>query len=247
MIELEEVKLKYGNTKPLSLELQRGETWGILGPNGCGKTTLLLTIAHLFKPKSGNILLQQQHLSHLSIKTIAKHIGFLKQEPKFPSEQTVWEYCAAARFPHLPYWQRVSFEDKVVQEALIQMKLQNYRHRRINTLSGGEKKRVSIAALLAQTPTIYLLDEPTNHLDIHFQFHTLKLLRHIATQSVVIMSLHDVNLAQQYCDKILMLFANGNYIAGNKQSVLTSHNVSELYLHPMQCIEQGEKKFWLEL
>lgn len=245
MIRLDSLKLKYGMAQELNLHFYCGEIWGILGPNGTGKTTCLLTIANLLKPTQGKVFIEGTAIQSLHPKIVAQTIGLLQQHNHLHQQQTVWEYCADARFPHQRYWQRVLLNDKNVHDALTQMNLQQYTTRRIHTLSGGEKRRVSIAALLAQTPHVYLLDEPTNHLDIKYQYKTLEIFKHIGQRALVIMSLHDINLAQQYCDKILMLYSDGNYLAGDKHEVLTSANVGQLYQHSMQLIEHAEKKFWL--
>jgi len=144
----------------------------------------------------------------------------------------VWEYCLSSRFPHLSYFNKPNHEDeKIVIHALEKMDLTHLAKRVVGKLSGGEKRRLAIAALLTQKPEIYLLDEPTNHLDIKHQHQVLNYFRELArhTQATIVMSLHDVNLAQQYCDHILLLYPNGETLQGPSSEILTTHNLSKLY------------------
>lgn len=216
----------------LNLELRPGEMWGILGPNGSGKTTLLHTLAGLHAITSGDIWLGPDKLTTLSPKKIAKQLAILFQDthPIFP--QTVWDYCLDARYPHLSYFKKMSEQDQaIVEHALQIMELLPFKQQLITRLSGGEKRRLAIAALLAQTPRIYLLDEPTNHLDIRHQLSTLRHFRDLAEKksAIVMMTLHDMNLAQQFCNRVLLLFPDRSTIQGNTSDILTTENLTRLY------------------
>lgn len=216
----------------LSISMKAGEMWGILGPNGSGKTTLLHSLAGLHPTQAGHIFLNQQLLTNLSKKTIAQSIGILFQDYSPAFTQTVWDYCLSARFPHLHYYQRESTQDQLItSQALQQMDLHPLKHRPIHELSGGEKRRLAIAALLTQTPAIYLLDEPTNHLDLYYQTKTLAHFYSLAHQghATIVMALHDINLAQQFCDYIILLFQDGECLFGPKEAVLTPTNLSRLF------------------
>ena len=231
----QELTLKAGEKKlvtNLNLDLKPGEVWGILGQNGSGKSSLLNALAGLITPAFGSIWLNEVNLPGLSRKVIAQHIGLLFQESHFSFPQTVFEYCLAARYPHSSYLDKNNWQDKrIVLRALKKMALDTYQYHRIDTLSGGEKKRLAIASLLAQTPSIYLLDEPTNHLDLKHQIHCLHLMRELAiTQSAcIVMALHDVNLAQRFCDHLLLLFPDGTTKQGTRDDMLTTAHLSALY------------------
>jgi iron complex transport system ATP-binding protein len=230
-----------------SLHLRPGEVWGVLGPNGCGKTTLLHALAGLYPLNTGELFLDQTNYKQLSSKAIAQSVGLLFQDFVVNFPQTVWDYCLAGRYPHLTYLKKESERDKeIVTQALTLMGFEDAHQKNIHHLSGGEKRRLAIAALLAQTPKIYLLDEPTNHLDIKHQIKVLSHFKNLANSqaATVIMALHDINLAQQYCDHILLLFQGGWTKQGLKQDMLTSSQLTQLYQHPIQSISTASGRFW---
>lgn len=231
----------------LTLTLKPGEIWGILGPNGCGKTTLLQTLAGILPYDKGQILLQGQELKKLKQKHIARTIGIALQEytPFFP--QTVREYCLAARFPHQTYFQAASLSDQgIVSAALVETDLFDLQHALITDLSGGEKKRLMLGALLAQTPAIYLLDEPINSLDLRYQHRLLRSFSARAKKNfgIVLMVLHDVNLALRFCDSILLHFKDGSLLQGTHKEMLKRELLSALYQVPFRKLTQGTQSFW---
>lgn len=219
----------------LDIKILPGEQWGILGVNGIGKTTLLYTLAGLRKPENGDVLLQGKKLSTLTRRHIAKHIGVLLQNniEAFPS--TVLETALIGRHPYLRSWQWESRHDnELAKQALALVDLAGMESRMTDTLSGGEYRRLSLASIVSQNPSIYLLDEPTNHLDLHHQINILDMLKQrIETnKQSAIMILHDLNLAQRYCDKIILLFGEGETLAGPTSQVLTAESLSRLFKHP---------------
>lgn len=249
-LEIKDVSIKNGGTylcQHFNFSLMPGEVWGILGQNGCGKTTLLHALAGLYPIEKGTVLINN-HPSHLlSRKTLAQTIGLLFQEISTLLPQTIWDYCLAARYPHLAYFQKESELDRtIVRQSLQIMELMPLRHRLITTLSGGEKRRLAIAALLSQTPAIYLLDEPTNHLDIRHQIAALHHFRQLAKKSsaTVVMALHDINLAQQFCDAVLLMFPAGNLLPGKARDILTADNLTRLYQHSIVPITIDGTVIW---
>jgi iron complex transport system ATP-binding protein len=234
MLTINNVTLTIGQVtlcRELSITIRAGDVWGMLGPNGCGKTTLLHGLCGLHAPTLGDITLAETTLAALSAKSIARSIGLLFQDFTAAFPQTVWEYCLAGRFPHLAYFKSESADDKlIVTQALQTMELTHLARRSIMALSGGEKRRLSIAALLTQSPLLYLLDEPTNHLDVRHQHQVLRHFQALALKGAgVVMSLHDVNLAERYCNKLLLLFPDGRHVQGEVGKVLTEGNLAELY------------------
>lgn len=218
--------------RDLSIQFRPGEIWGILGTNGSGKTTLLHTLAGLHAVDSGEIFLNQIALNAMSRKEIARSIGLLFQDSHFHFPQTIYDYCAAARFAHASYFHALSLHDKhCIDDALHVMSLSDMQHKSITELSGGEKRRVAIASVLTQTPAIYLLDEPTNHLDIRHQHETLSHFRDLAKQqnACIVMSIHDPRHAKEYCDHALLLLADGTYLQGASHDILTPSSFSQLY------------------
>lgn len=226
---------------------QAGECWGILGPNGAGKSTLLHALAGFDPIASKHIYLNEKKLTEWSAKTRAQKLGILFQESHFPFSQTVWEFCAASRFPHRAYFAKDSkSENDLITQALQTMELLTLRARDVTQLSGGEKRRLEIAALLIQAPDIYLLDEPANHLDLKYKHSVLQHFKLLTqTQSAtVIMSLHDINHAVQFCNRVMMIFPNGEILQGTPETLLTEGNLSRLYQYPMQAIKQHSMTYW---
>lgn len=245
-----QISIKAGNKlicQSLTIHSKPGEVWGILGPNGCGKTTLLHALMGLHPIIHGEILLGKNKLKQLSLKCIAQSLGLLFQDFSTHFPQTVLDYCSASRYPHLPYFKKEDKQGKeIVLQALQTMELDLAQNKIIQHLSGGEQRRLAIAALLAQTPSIYLLDEPTNHLDIKHQIKVLTHFRYLAKNKsvTVLMTLHDINLVQQFCDHILLLFGDGTSMQGFTQATLNAQNLTRLYQHPILQKGEGEQSYW---
>ena len=233
----------------LSLTIELGDCWAVLGPNGSGKTTFLHTLSGHLVPQQGRLLLNNQPLSGLARRDIAKQIGILFQDSSYHFPQSVLEYCLAARFPHQsPFTTRHSNTDHaIMHKALATMELMHLAQKNIQHLSGGEQRRAAIAALLIQSPTFFLLDEPANHLDLHHQIHMMHVFAKLVQtrQHAVIMSLHDINLAARFCNKILMLFPDGTTLHGHRDDILNTEYLSKLYQHPIDVVHANAQTYWL--
>ena len=236
-LEVNKIKL----CSDISFDIQPGEIWGILGPNGSGKTTLLHTLAGLLPIIHGDVFLQEKNLRFLPRKKIAQQLGILFQENQDFFPQTVWEICHSGHYAH-PHSKE---NDILTKQALIDMSLDQKSHQLTQTLSGGERKRLSIATLLTQRPLIYLLDEPINHLDVYYQVKILNHFKHLVGNKSIsmIMSLHDINIAAHFCQKILLLGA-GQYSVGNTQCLLTGKNLEHLYQHPIKQMRMANSTWW---
>lgn len=216
----------------LSLRILPGEIIGILGANGCGKSSLLHTLAGLHTPQAGDVFLNDQPLSQFSAKALARLRGILFQDTHYALPLSVYEYCLTSRYPHQAFLQRNDPADaQLIQSTLRQFELEHLSNVTVTQLSGGEKRRLAIAALLIQAPAIYLLDEPNNHLDIRHQISTLQHFQSLAAarQTSVITTLHDIRLARTYCTRILLIFPDGHTKQGTPQAMLTNTNLSQLY------------------
>lgn len=223
------------------LEMHAGDLVGILGPNGCGKTTLLHTLAGLRASPQGEPCYQDKPLKQMTARQRAQRIGILLQTTHFYFPQTVAEYCLDARYPHQPQ----ASDQHLLTSILSAMQLLSFRDRNVLALSGGEQRRVAIAALLMQTPVIYLLDEPTNHLDIASQHLVMNYLRHELRDKTIVMALHDINLAARYCNKILLQSADGSLQYGSATDILSKENLSQVYQYPIDVIRQDNHTYWL--
>ncbi|MCS7274068.1 MAG: ABC transporter ATP-binding protein [Candidatus Bipolaricaulota bacterium] len=235
MIRLERVRLGYDGRlvlRDLDLEIAPGEIFGLVGPNGSGKTTLLRAISGRLSPHAGAIYLDLRRLSELSPQELARELAALEQEISCSFDFTVREIVELGRLPHRARWQRLSAQDhRRVTRALSLTDTLAFADRTIHSLSSGERQRVWLALALAQEPKVLLLDEPTAHLDLRYQFEILGLIRHLAVTEdlTVVLSLHDLNLALRFVDRLALL-SEGRVIAcGAPETVLVPHTIERAY------------------
>jgi iron complex transport system ATP-binding protein len=232
----------------LNLELTPGQFWGLLGPNGIGKTTLLKCMAGLSAPDSGAVLLENQVMDNLPRRSIARLLGMLQQHTVYIFDASVLETAMTGRHPHLGYWEREGPRDKQkALDAIRAVDLEGFESRSVTGLSGGEARRLAFASLIVQEPAILLLDEPTNHLDMK---HQIRIMNQVEKQVSVeqrsaIMALHDVNLAARYCSHVLMLFGDGDWQAGPFDELLNLQTLERLYQCPVECVETSAGKRFL--
>lgn len=218
--------------RDVSVRIARGSLTGLIGPNGCGKTTLLKLLSGVLTPDSGTISLAGAALASMSRRHVAQRIAVVPQETHPAFEYTVLEMALMGRHPHLGPFQLEGPADlAIARESLAATGTLHLADRSYMALSGGEKQRVIIASALAQTPEVLLLDEPTASLDLGYQLEIGLLMRRLnrARSATMVMATHDLNLAASLCDT-LVLMRNGRVLAsGQTSEVLTSAMVRELY------------------
>ncbi len=231
----------------LTLDFNRGEFVAVLGRNGCGKTLTLHTLAGLREPGAGIVLLDGIAFDQQNRRAAARRLGLLAQDLEDGFVTTALEAVLIGRHPHLAFWQWETAEDaRVAREALDAVDMGDFRARRMDTLSGGEQRRVAIAALLAQAPGVFLLDEPTNHLDPHHQLAILDLFQErTRSGSTVIATLHDPTLAARFADRALLLLGDGRWATGPASETITAESLSELYLTPMLEVRQDGRRIFV--
>lgn len=219
-----------------SLRLRAGECLVLLGPNGAGKTTLLHTLAGLRAPSVGAVRLGGLPYDARDANAVACMRGLLPQQQPDYFSSSVLETVLVGRHPHLGRWGwEGPADERIAQAALAEVGLAGFEKRDILTLSGGERQRVAIAALLAQSPRLFLLDEPTNHLDLHYQIEILRLFRRKTDAGCgVVMVLHDINLAVRFADHVILLDGRGGVRAGERDQVLQTELLSEAFSHPLR-------------
>jgi iron complex transport system ATP-binding protein len=217
--------------RELSLDIARGSITCVLGCNGAGKTLTLHTLAGVREPAGGSIHIGGRALSTWPRKDLARTLGLLTQTTDDPFPSTVLETVLIGRHPHIGFWQWESERDAdIARAALAAVEMRDLEARDVATLSGGERRRIAIATLLAQDPAVMLLDEPINHLDPHHQIALLRLLRANAGEGhTIVMSLHDAGLAARFADHALLLFGGGQWQYGPVADVLTEDSISRLY------------------
>ena len=232
----------------LDLELAPGQLWGLLGPNGIGKTTLLKCMAGLTTPDCGSVLLENQAIDNLPRRAIARLLGMLQQHTVYVFDASVLETAMTGRHPHLAYWEREGPQDKQkALDAIRAVDLEGFELRSVTGLSGGEARRLAFAALIVQEPAILLLDEPTNHLDMK---HQIRIMNQVELQvgkqaRCAMIALHDVNLAARYCSHILLLFGDGEWQAGPTSELLTPENLEKLYQCPVETVQTSAGRRFL--
>lgn len=234
-VQVDGVDCYYLQTQALNsayLTVQPGEVIGLVGPNGSGKTTLLKAISGVLRPQVGIITLDDVDVYRIKPKRLAQQMAVVPQSTDtFFFDFTVEEVVLMGRSPHINFLGTESTHDfDVVQKALEMTDVARFADRKINELSGGEQQRVIIARALAQEPKILLLDEATSQLDIGIKIEIFDLVRRLAASGIaVIAAIHDLNLAAQYCDRLLLL-KRGEIIAdGTVEEVLTQEHIAEAF------------------
>ena len=232
----------------LDLRIGGGSMLAILGPNGSGKSLSLHTFAGLRRAKAGELLIAGRQLHEWPRRELARELALLPQNVEDPFPASVIETVLLGRHPHIARWQWESARDlAIASEALAAVGLAGYEERDVLTLSGGERRRAALAAVLAQTPRIFLLDEPTNQLDPNHQLEALQLLRGRADAGAsVIVTLHDPNLAARFADRALLIGKDGEWQCGHVADILTAGHLSALYDTRFEAAEIGGRRVFFQ-
>jgi iron complex transport system ATP-binding protein len=234
MINVDNVSFSYNEKvqiiRDVTTEIEDKKITTILGHNGCGKTTLLKLIAHLIRPQAGSISLDGKDVSEFSNKNLAKRIALLAQKD-YSSDITVEQLVSFGRYPYQRYGMGLSQKDKDrVDYALREIHIEQFRNNSILHLSGGQKQKVYIALALAQDTDIIILDEPTTYLDINVRFEIMDLVKRLnQSGKTIVMVLHDLDLALEYSDNIILMDQGRIVIQGPKQEVIESKMIEKIF------------------
>ena len=235
LFEIKNIKSGYDKKAVLhevSFEINEGEFLGIIGPNGCGKTTLLKTITRTLAPFSGDIIYRGKDLLKMDLKKLAGEMAFVPQQTLTSFSFNILEVVMMGRYPHLGRFQMEGKKDyEIAHNALKELKCLEFIDKDIDEISAGEKQRVIIAKALAQEPSVLVLDEPTSSLDIGHQIEIFDLIKklNIDKKITVISVLHDLNLAGDYCDRIVLMDKGRVFKVGASEEILTYQNIEKIY------------------
>jgi len=235
MIDVHSISFRYRQEwvlRDISFQIGKGEFIGVIGPNGSGKSTLLKTLYRLLSPQEGEVLFELIPLRKMSRRDIARRMAVVPQESYSLFPFRAAEVVLMGRSPYLGHQMFEKEKDlEIAKKAMEWTETLPIAERSIDELSGGERKRVFIARALAQEPEIILLDEPTANLDIHHQIDFLDLVLHLNREKglTIVMASHDLNIASEYCDRLILLREGTIYKIGPPDEVITRENIQKVY------------------
>jgi iron complex transport system ATP-binding protein len=235
MIELDNVSLGYDHRVILhdvDMRAKPGQILGLVGPNGSGKSTLIKGIGRVIDLLSGHISIDGRDTRTVRRDELARLVATVPQDPALPGAFTAFEVVLMGRTPHLGLLRYEGEKDLAIAwQAMVATHTESFAERRASELSGGERQRLVIARALTQKPKAMLLDEPTANLDINYQVEILDLVKSLCREQslTVVIALHDLNLAAQYCDLIVMLSGGRVHAGGAPGDILTAPNIKEVY------------------
>lgn len=216
----------------LEFQIPRGKITAIIGPNGCGKSTVLKALGRILKPQKGMVYLNGEDIRRFSTREIARKMAILPQSPQAPAGLTVGELVSYGRFPHQRGFGKLRPKDKeIIAWALAVTKLTELETMAVDSLSGGQKQRVWIAMALAQQTDLILLDEPTTYLDLSYQLEVLELLYRLNREQncTIVMVLHDLNLAARFADYMIAIRSGDIIRHGTPVEVVTAEVLRETF------------------
>ena len=243
MIETRDLWVRFGPlaaVRELSLRAESGGWTALIGPNGAGKTSALRALAGLV-PYEGEVLVDGRDARQLGRRALARLVAFVPQKPETPPELTVAEYVLLGRTPHIPYFGGESRRDReAAAQALGRLELDGFGDRHLGSLSGGELQRTVLARALAQEAPVLLLDEPTTSLDLGRQQLALELVDELRADGLtVVTTMHDLTLAGQYAEHLILLDAGSVVAEGPAAEVLSAPNVAAHYGANVRVVEEG--------
>jgi iron complex transport system ATP-binding protein len=235
MISVEKITTGYYDTKVLdrfSITFRQGEFCALAGPNGAGKSTLLKAIIGFQPLWEGEIKINGKKIEGMQRREIARLLTIIPQEVQIQFDYSVKEIVLMGRFPYLNFWQKYSAEDMVITDKILnELGLSGLRDKHYSELSGGEKQRVHIGRALAQDTAAILLDESLVHLDINHQLEIINLLQRINKKSnkLIILVSHNLNLAADYCERIILIKDGTDLYDGSPAEVITDKIIKSVY------------------
>ena len=234
-LTINNLKFSYTDTvtiEDINISIQKGEFIGLIGPNGCGKSTVLKNVYRALAPDSGGVTLDGKNLLQMRSREAALKIAVVGQENEVPFDFLVEEIVAMGRSPHKKIFEPDTAEDaRIVHHALEHLGMQDMAKRNYKHLSGGEKQRALIARAIAQESDFLILDEPANHLDVSYQLKIFDFVKRRSAEAgvTVLSAIHDLNMAALYCDRLYVMKAGRVVLSGTPEEVLTAENIFLIY------------------
>ena len=231
----DDISISFGKKEILrniTMDFEKGKITTIIGPNGCGKSSLLKTISRTVIPVSGNAIFEDKPVNSYSPKELARKIAYLPQIHTSPSDIDIRTLVSYGRFPYKKFGQGLTEQDKrIIDETLELTGLAHMGDRLLNNLSGGEKQRAWIAMTICQQPEILLLDEPITYLDIGYQVEVLELIRELGRRLkiTIVMVLHDMNFTARYSDRIYVLKDHGVHDYGAPEKIIEHDHLEDVF------------------
>ena len=223
MIKTNNLKLCYDEKiilDDINIEIEKGKITALIGPNGCGKSTLIKSISKILTPKSGEVLMGDKNLLKMP------------QSSSAPEDLTIYDLVKQGRYPYhnlLSFWSKK--DEEIVMESIRKMGLIEEKDRTLENLSGGQRQRAWIALSLCQDTEVILLDEPTNHLDIKYQLEILNILKELNRKEnrTIVMVIHDINHALRYADNIIALKDGNIFAQGSKDKIINEDLIKNVF------------------
>lgn len=247
LLEVKDLAFRYSRERGdvfsgVSFTVEAGEVFTLLGPNGAGKSTLLNCIAGLAAPSEGIVLVNGEPVESYSTRTLATHIGYVRQHIAVTYGYTVREFLVMGAAPRIGMFATPKQEDyDRVEEAIADLSLQKLADRTVSHLSGGERQRVAIARAIVQNPDIILFDEPTSALDFGNQIRVMRTMKELSERGyAVVQTTHNPDQPILLGGKVAMLNSDGTLAVGDSATTLTSERLSALYGTELHLVYVGE-------
>ncbi|MDD1772612.1 MAG: ABC transporter ATP-binding protein [Methanomassiliicoccales archaeon] len=235
--------------KSININAHKGQLIGIMGPNGCGKTTFMRCINKVLKPQEGAVYIDGKDIDKLKMMEIAKICANIPADVPDDFHLSVEEFVALGRYPYITgIWWEGEKDERLVREAMAAYQVTHLRDRKLGELSSGEKARVLLAKGAVQQPKILLADEPSAHLDLKFKLQVMQALKDLSRQGVtVITASHDINLVTKYCDLVIVISAGQILSYGPPAEIINEEIIRQVYDVEVTIIREGGEVYVIPL
>lgn len=234
LLSVRDLSIEFGGFRALdgvSFDIGEGKLVGLIGPNGCGKSTLMRCISRIYEPTSGSITVDGKDVLHLKPPEVAKRVASVPAELGSTFNMTVMDMVVLGRYPFVDrLWWETPEDERITREALRTFGLDNIRNRQLSLCSSGERQRALIAKAYVQEPRLMLVDEPTAHLDMKYKLQVMEYLRRMARSDMtVLVAEHDISLMARYCDTCIIMKKGGIVTIGDPKEVITEQLIRDVY------------------